>query len=72
MIAKALTLYELTRGPLMLDVIRALADPKTPPVVLQSVECYVMTQYEAYLLLFPESATTNAHGNPEHIPHGGG
>lgn len=72
MLAKAFTVYELTKNPLVLDAIRALADPKTPSEVRMSVEQYITAQHEAYLLLFPESATTNAHGNPEHIPHGGG
>ena len=63
MLKKALKLHELTRDPLFLDAIRALADRNTPPAVRATVESFVAAQYEAYLLLFSNSGTSPTNGN---------
>lgn len=65
MLKKALKLHELTHDPLFLDAIRALATPRTPPAIRKTVESFIETQYEAYLLLFSNSGTSQIDGNDD-------
>lgn len=51
----ALFLYEKTGNPLMLDAVRALNDPKTPPPVVESVRLHVETSFKSWLILFGNS-----------------
>ena len=60
---QALALHKLTKDPLFLDAIRALADKNTPPAVREAVKSFVTCQHEAYLLLFSNSGTSPTHGN---------
>lgn len=64
-IEQALTLHKLTRDPLFLDAIRAIADRNTPQAIRETVESFITTQYEAYLLLFTNSGTSQPHGNDD-------
>lgn len=62
----ALDLYKLTQDDLMLDSIRALVAKDTPPTVRTSVEAFVDTQADAYLILFWNSGKHPKHGEPCH------
>lgn len=58
-----LTLYSLTRNPLVLDAIRAKHDLDTPEDILRTVDGFLESQVQAYLTLFGNGGITQNHGN---------
>ena len=71
LLRKAVLAYETCQDPLLLDAIRALSDPNTPPAVRKTVETYVRVTWNQYLTLMWNSGKSLPYGYDHDISDDG-